>query len=82
VTPGNGFFLYRFLGMMNTLQPAPFSIDSKCDIAEKPCSSGAKAPDFQLSPATAGLFSRIYPALLIVGGFIPRRRDIFSDLNV
>jgi hypothetical protein len=50
------------------------------EIAEKPRSSGAKAPDFQQRPAIAGLLSRIYPALLIVGELTPRQADFFSDL--
>jgi hypothetical protein len=51
------------------------------EIAEKPHSSGAQAPNVEQNPAKAGFFSRIYPALIIVGGLIPRRTAFFSDLN-
>jgi hypothetical protein len=54
----------------------------KPEIAEKPRSSGAAAPDFPQRPAIAGLFSRIYPTLEIVGGLIPRRADFSSGLNL
>jgi hypothetical protein len=50
------------------------------ETAEKARSSGAQAPNFEPNPAKAGFFSRIYPALIIVGGFIPRRTAFFSDL--
>jgi hypothetical protein len=51
------------------------------EIAENPRSSGAEAPDRQQRPAITGFFNRIFPALLISGGLIPRRKDIFGDLN-
>jgi hypothetical protein len=60
----------------------PIHLVRKDEIAENPRSFGALTPDCQQRPAIAGLFGRIYPAFVIVGGLIPRRADIYSGRNI
>jgi hypothetical protein len=53
-------------GRLISYQPFQFLHDlfNNNEIAEKPCPSGSRTPDFHRRPAIAGLFRRIYPALL------------------